>query len=166
MGLAFRPEFADSFLVKIVLVHPLIPQNTGSVGRLCAATRTELVLVEPLGFSLDDRYLKRAGLDYWPWIPLTIAPDWRTALPPGCRPWLFTAHTDRSFYDADYRPDDLLVFGRETTGLPADLLDAFPREQQLRIPFENQNVRSLNLAQCAAVAYYEARRQVMRTPPG
>ncbi len=148
--------------MKIVLVHPLIPQNTGSVGRLCAATQTELVLVEPLGFSLDDRYLKRAGLDYWPWIPLTVAPDWRAALPPGCRPWLFTAHTDRSFYDADFQADDLLVFGRETTGLPAELLAAFPKEQQLRIPFENQNVRSLNLSQCAAVAYYEARRQVTR----
>lgn len=146
--------------MKIVLVNPLIPQNTGSIGRLCAATRTELVLVEPLGFSLDDRYLKRAGLDYWPWVPLTVVPDWRTALPPESRPWLFTTRTEQSFYDVEYSPDDALVFGCETTGLPEALMDAFPKERRLRIPFENQNVRSLNLAQCAAVAYYEARRQL------
>lgn len=148
--------------MKIVLVHPLIPQNTGSIGRLCAATQTELVLVEPLGFSLDDRYLKRAGLDYWPWVPLTVVPDWRAALPPGSRPWLFTTRTDQSFYDVEYTADDALVFGRETTGLPDELMDAFPEDRRLRIPFENQNVRSLNLAQCAAVAYYEARRQWTR----
>lgn len=151
--------------MKIVLVHPLIPQNTGSIGRLCAATGTELVLVEPLGFSLDDRYLKRAGLDYWPWIHLSVVPDWQQALPAGCRPWLFTAKATRSFYDVEYAPDDLLVFGRETTGLPPELLAAFPESQRLTIPFENRNVRSLNLAQCAAVAYYEARRQLVRRAP-
>ncbi len=148
--------------MKIVLVNPLIPQNTGSIGRLCAGTATELVLVEPLGFSLDDRYLKRAGLDYWPWVPLTVVPHWRDALPEGAPAWFFTTHTDRSFYDVEYTPDDLLVFGCETTGLPAEVMDAFPRERRLRIPIENQNVRSLNLAQCAAVAYYEARRQIER----
>ncbi len=146
--------------MKIVLVHPLIPQNTGSIGRLCAATRTELVLVEPLGFSLDDRYLKRAGLDYWPWVPLTVVSDWRQALPPDSRPWLFSAKATHDYCDVQYTADDLLVFGRETTGLPAEILEAFPPERQLRIPFENPNVRSLNLAQCAAVGYYEARRQL------
>ncbi len=146
--------------MKIVLVHPLIPPNTGSIGRLCAATGTPLVLVEPLGFSLEDRYLKRAGLDYWPWIDLTIAPDWRSALPEGSAPWLFTARGRRSFHEVTYAPGDLLVFGRETTGLPEALLEAFPADRQLRIPFENRNVRSLNLAQCAAVALYEARRQL------
>lgn len=146
--------------MQIVLVNPLIPQNTGSIGRLCAATQTRLILVEPLGFSLDDRYLKRAGLDYWPWVPLTVAPTWREALPAGARPWLFTTKAERSFYDVEYTEDDQLVFGCETTGLPDELLGAFPAEQRLRIPFENPNVRSLNLAQCAAVAYYEARRQL------
>ena len=148
--------------MKIVLVNPLIPQNTGSIGRLCAGTGTQLVLVEPLGFSLDDRYLKRAGLDYWPWVPLQVVPHWRDALPAGAPAWLFTTHTDRSFYDAEFTPDDLLVFGCETTGLPAEVMDAFPRERRLRIPMENPNVRSLNLSQCAAVAYYEARRQIER----
>lgn len=145
--------------MKIVLVHPLIPQNTGSIGRLCAATGTPLVLVEPLGFEIDDRHVKRAGLDYWPWIDLEVAPDVDAALAGGGRPWLFTTHTDRRFTDVQYEPDDLLVFGRETTGLPAELLAARPA-QCVRIPFENANVRSLNLAQCAAVALYEARRQL------
>lgn len=146
--------------MKIVLVHPLIPQNTGSIGRLCAATGTKLVLVEPLGFSLEDRYLKRAGLDYWPWVPLEVVPHWRAALPEGAPAWLFTTHATRSFYDVEFAADDLLVFGRETTGLPDDVVSAFPAERRLRIPMENPNVRSLNLAQCAAVAYYEARRQL------
>jgi tRNA (cytidine/uridine-2'-O-)-methyltransferase len=91
---------------------------------------------------------------------LKVVPHWRDALPEGAPAWLFTTHTDRSFYDAEYTKDDLLVFGCETTGLPAEVMDAFPRERRLRIPMENQNVRSLNLAQCAAVAYYEARRQI------
>ncbi len=145
--------------MKIVLVHPLIPQNTGSIGRVCAATDTELVLVEPLGFSLDDRYLKRAGLDYWPWIRLTVAASWQEVLPPAAPAWLFTTHATRSFHDVEYQSDDLLVFGRETTGLPDELVQSFPAERCLKIPIDNPNVRSLNLAQCAAVALYEARRQ-------
>ncbi len=145
--------------MKIVLVHPLIPPNTGSIGRLCAATRTPLVLVEPLGFSLDDRYLKRAGLDYWPWIDLEVTPDWRAVLAGG-RPWLFTGHAERSYLDVDYAEGDLLVFGQEDTGLSEEVLASVPREQHLRIPMDNANVRSLNLAQCAAIALYEARRQL------
>ncbi|MCA9538085.1 MAG: tRNA (cytidine(34)-2'-O)-methyltransferase [Myxococcales bacterium] len=145
--------------VRVVLIHPLIPQNTGSVGRLCAATGTKLVLVEPLGFSLEDRYLKRAGLDYWPWIDLEVTPDWKTAFGNG-RPWLFTAHAERSYTEVAYAEGDLLVFGCETTGLPADVMETVPSEQQVRIPMVNANVRSLNLAQCAAIALYEARRQL------
>jgi tRNA (cytidine/uridine-2'-O-)-methyltransferase len=104
--------------------------------------------------------LKRAGLDYWPWINLTVAPNWRAALPEGCRPWLFTARGKRSFQEVEYAAGDLLVFGQETVGLPDELMAAFPEDRQLRIPFENANVRSLNLAQCAAIALYEARRQL------
>lgn len=146
--------------MKVVLVHPLIPPNTGSVGRLCAATGTPLTLVEPLGFSLEDRYLKRAGLDYWPWIDLTVTGDWRAALEVG-RPWLFTAGAERTHTEVAYAEGDLLVFGQEDTGLPGEILDAYP-EQHVRIPMDNPNVRSLNLAQCAAVAVYEARRQLGR----
>jgi tRNA (cytidine/uridine-2'-O-)-methyltransferase len=145
--------------VRIVLVSPLIPQNTGSIGRLCAATDTELVLVEPLGFKLEDRMLKRAGLDYWPWIKLRVLPDWDAVLALGGRPWLFTAKATTSYTTVQYAPDDLLVFGSETTGLPPAVLQAH-RESWLRIPIVNPHVRSLNLAQCAAVALFEARRQV------
>lgn len=144
--------------VRIVLVQPLIPQNTGSIGRLCAGTDTELVLVEPLGFRLEDRMLKRAGLDYWPWIRLRVVPDWASVLALGGRPWLFTARTSRSYTEVAYAPDDLLVFGSETVGLPDEILDAHP-DTQVRIPIVNPHVRSLNLAQCAAVALFEARRQ-------
>ena len=145
--------------MKIVLVNPLIPPNTGSIGRLCAATDTELVLVEPLGFSLDDRYLKRAGLEYWPWVNLTVTQDWREAIGHVGRPWLFTKSGETSYYDVEYGPDDVLVFGSETDGLPTEILNEWP-EQRLRIPMDTHHVRSLNLAQCAAVALYEARRQV------
>ena len=152
--------------MEIVLVHPLIPPNTGSIGRLCAATGTRLVLVEPLGFSLDDKQMKRAGLDYWPWIDLKIVPHWREALlPPEGGPalpgktWLFTSKTKTRFTDVVYGPDDRLVFGAETTGLPQEVMEAFA-ETQVTIPMDNTHVRSLNLAQSAAVGLYEARRQL------
>lgn len=145
--------------MKIVLVNPQIPPNTGSIGRLCAATGTPLVLVEPLGFSLDDRYLKRAGLDYWPWIDLTVTDDWREALKGPGRPWLFTARTTRSFQTVNFGPDDVLVFGCETVGLSDEVLAEYP-DQHVRIPMENDNIRSLNLAQCAAIGLYEMRRQL------
>ena len=145
--------------MKIVLVHPAIPQNTGSIGRLCAATQTPLVLVEPLGFSLDSRYLKRAGLDYWPWIDLQVVADWREALDGPGRSWLFTKRARRPYVHVDYGPDDKIVFGNENHGLPAELYEAYPGQSVL-IPFENPGVRSLNLAQCAAVGLFEARRQL------
>ncbi len=145
--------------MKIVLVNPEIPPNTGSIGRLCAATGTSLVLVEPLGFSLDDRYLKRAGLDYWPWIDVTVTGDWREAIAGPGKPWLFTAKAERSFQKVEYGPDDVLVFGCETKGLPREILEEYS-EQQVTIPMENENIRSLNLAQCAAIGLYEMRRQL------
>ena len=144
--------------MKIVLVHPLIPPNTGSIGRLCAATETSLVLVEPLGFSLEDKYLKRAGLDYWPWIDLTITADWREAIECEGTPWLFTKVGAKRHTDVIYGPNDALVFGSETMGLPPEILEEWP-DNRIRLAMENQNVRSLNLAQCAAVGLYEARRQ-------
>lgn len=146
--------------MRIVLVHPEIPPNTGSIGRLCAATGSQLVLVEPLGFSLEDRYLKRAGLDYWPWIDVKVVSDWRDGLEPDRPTWLFTARAERSYTDATFTDDAQLVFGCESVGLPAEVRAAFPIEQHLRIPIDNPKIRSLNLAQCAAVAMYEARRQV------
>lgn len=146
--------------MKIVLVEPLIPPNTGSIGRLCAATGTQLVLVEPLGFKLEDKYLKRAGLDYWPWIDLRTTDDWRDAVSGPGAAWYFTAHAGRTLYDVAFGPDDKIVLGKETTGLDPEILAAVPPEQQVSIPMDNTHVRSLNLAQCAAIALYEARRQL------
>ena len=145
--------------MKVILVEPTIPPNTGSIGRLCAATGVELVLVEPLGFSLDDRYLKRAGLDYWPWIDLTVEKTWQDALSKVQRPWLFTSHAKRLYTDVVYRDTDALVFGSEVSGLPKELLAKYA-EQNLKIPMSNPNIRSINLAQAAAVGLYEAIRQV------
>jgi tRNA (cytidine/uridine-2'-O-)-methyltransferase len=146
--------------MKVILVNPLIPQNTGSIGRLCAGMDVELVLVEPLGFSLDDRYLKRAGLDYWPWIRLTVAKNWQEAFADVKRPWFFTVHTHQSYVDVKYEENDALVFGSENHGLPMELLQAYPSSQRVAIPMVNPDVRSLNLAQCAAVGLCEAKRQV------
>ena len=149
--------------MEIVLVHPQIPPNTGSVGRTCAATNTRLVLVEPLGFSLDDRQLKRAGLDYWPHLDWELLPDWRELLARPGRTWLFSARASRSYTEVTYHADDRLVFGAEDIGLPAELQAALP-DHRLRIPFENPAVRSLNLAQCVAITLFEARRQLGQGP--
>ena len=145
--------------MKVVLVEPLIPQNTGSIGRLCAANHTPLILVEPLGFSIESKWVKRAGLDYWPWIDLTVVKSFDAALALGDKPWLFSSNATQSFTDVAYGPDDLLVFGCETTGLSESILERFPT-QQVVLPMPNTNVRSLNLAQSAAVGLYEARRQL------
>lgn len=150
--------------MRIILVHPEIPPNTGSIGRLCAATATPLILVRPLGFSLDDRYLKRAGLDYWPYINLTVVDHWHQALAttPGTN-WLFTTHATRSYTEVTYHPDDALIFGCESTGLPPEVMASVPSHQHLRIPMDTTHVRSLNLAQCAALTLYETRRQLGQT---
>ena len=146
--------------MKLILVHPQIPQNTGSIGRLCASMDLELVLVEPLGFSLDDRYLKRAGLDYWPWIKVTVESHWSDAFKEVHRPWFFTVYASTPYSEVNYLQGDALVFGSETQGLPKELLDRYPKTQRVCIPMTNPHVRSLNLAQCVAVGICEARRQI------
>ena len=148
--------------MKVVLVEPMIPQNTGSIGRLCAANDTPLILVKPLGFSLESKWVKRAGLDYWPWIDLTVVDSFKEALKLGATPWLFTSEATQSYTDVTYGADDLLVFGCETTGLSQEILEMFPK-CQVALPMPNHNVRSLNLAQTAAVGLYEARRQIGQT---
>ena len=150
-------------MFAIVLVHPEIPPNTGNVIRLAANTGAELHLVEPLGFTLGDRELKRAGLDYHEYTRLVTHRDFaacRAALDsPVPRRWLaFTTTAARSFHDLAFAPGDVLVFGCETSGLPSEVLDAFPPEHRLRIPMR-PNVRSLNLSNAVAVAVYEAWRQ-------
>jgi len=146
--------------MKIILVNPLIPQNAGSIGRLCASMDIELVFVEPLGFKIEDKYLKRAGLDYWPWIQYSVAPSWQVAFEGVERPWFFTAHTSQPYSDVRYQEGDALVFGSENHGLPRELLERYDEGQRVCVPMTNPHVRSLNLAQCVAIGLCEARRQV------
>lgn len=146
----------------MVLVAPEIPPNTGSVARLCAATETKLHLIRPLGFSLDDRYLKRAGLDYWPYVELAVHDDWPAfvaACAPGPR-LCFSARAARSYLAAPYRSDAplYLVFGGETRGLPAALLAAHGGATY-RIPIFSRHVRSLNLSNAVSIVLYEALRR-------
>jgi tRNA (cytidine/uridine-2'-O-)-methyltransferase len=147
--------------LHVVLVAPEIPPNTGSIGRLCAATHTRLHLVRPLGFSLDDRHLRRAGLDYWPHVDMHVYDDWRhfVAEHPAARLRLFSARATRSYLDAAYRQGDYLVFGCETKGLPRRLLQAHA-DQTYTIPIDSPHVRSLNLSNAVSVVVYEARRQL------
>ncbi|HEX8011871.1 MAG TPA: tRNA (cytidine(34)-2'-O)-methyltransferase [Casimicrobiaceae bacterium] len=150
-------------MVAIVLVHPEIPPNTGNVIRLAANTGAELHLVEPLGFRLDDRELKRAGLDYHEYARLAVHRDWtacRSAVDPDrTRRWYaLTTKARHSLFDCSFRADDVLVFGCESTGLPEAILAEFARKARLRLPMR-PGVRSLNLSNAVAVAVYEAWRQ-------
>lgn len=147
--------------MNVVLVEPEIPPNTGNIARLCAATRTRLHLIEPLGFRLDEPSLRRAGLDYWVHLQWQRWPDWTTftrALPPDARLWFIEAGGPRLYTEVRYHPEDYLVFGRETAGLPRALLEAQP-SAWLRLPMFHPRVRSLNLANCVAVVLFEALRQ-------
>ena len=149
-----------SVRTHVVLVHPEIHWNTGNAGRTCLAAGATLHLVEPLGFSLEDRYLKRAGLDYWPEVKLIRHTDLDalySALPEARFVYL-TTKADRVYTDWQFHIDDCLVFGRETRGLPEDLLRA-NWQNCLRIPILNPNIRSLNLATSAGIVLFEALRQ-------
>ncbi len=147
-------------MFEIVLVEPEIPPNTGNIARLCLAAGARLHLVEPLGFSLDDKYLRRAGMDYWPRVPLARHASWEAfvhSLPESARCFYLTTKTDRPYWGAAFQPGDYLVFGRETKGLPERLLAAHP-ERCLTIPME-ADARSINLATAAGIVLYEALRQ-------
>jgi len=147
--------------LHVVLVEPEIPPNTGNVARLCAATGCALHLVEPLGFRIDDRALKRAGLDYWAALDVAIHPSLDAMLATFApdRMWLATTRAPRSFAAATFRRGDALVFGKETAGLPQPLLDAHP-ERTLRIPMRRGAVRSINLSAAVAVLTYAALAQL------
>ena len=147
--------------MHIVLVEPEIPPNTGNVARLCAATRTELHLIEPFGFKLDDAQLRRSGMDYWQLVAWRRWPNWETfksSVPPVARLWFVESGGPKRYTDAQFGVDDYLVFGRETAGLPKSLLEE-NRETWLRIPMFNKESRSLNLSNCVALVLYEALRQ-------
>jgi len=147
-------------MFHIVLVEPEIPPNTGNVGRLCLAAGAHLHLIQPLGFSLDDRALRRAGLDYWHEVKVTV---WESlaalqaAQPQEARWFFLTTKATRAYWDAEFRAGDFLVFGRETKGLPESLLAAHP-ERCLTIPMPG-STRSLNLATSVGIVLYEAMRQ-------
>jgi len=148
-------------MMHIVLVEPEIPPNTGNVARLCAATRTTLHLIEPLGFQLGDAQLKRAGMDYWRHVEWHRWPGWAAftaALAPGARLWFVESAGPKLYNEAQFERDDYLVFGRETAGLPKSLLEQ-NREHWLRIPMFNRQSRSLNLSNCVALVLFEALRQ-------
>jgi len=144
---------------NVVLVEPEIPPNTGNIGRLCLATRSTLHLVKPLGFSLDDRELRRAGLDYWEEVPLQLWDSFDALLrsqPSGTRYFFLTTKSKRPYYEVRFQRDDFLVFGRETKGLPQDLLAA-NTNHCITIPMDG--TRSLNLATAVAIVLFEAVRQ-------
>lgn len=145
--------------LHVVLYQPEIPYNTGSVGRTCVAVGAKLWLVRPLGFRLDDYYLRRAGLDYWEHLVWEAVDDWESLVSklPSRPPWLFTKTATRSYADASFTADDVLVFGRESSGLPPALLEQY-EDRRLRIPIRTA-ARSLNLSNSVAIALFEARRQ-------
>ena len=147
-------------MISVALVEPEIPPNTGNIARLCAATNTPLHIVGVTGFRMDDRALKRAGLDYWPEVQLTRHQNLDALYEslPGARFVYLTTKADRHYTDWQFQQDDCLVFGRETRGLPEDLLRAH-WENCLRIPILNPNIRSLNLATAAGIVLFEALRQ-------
>jgi len=147
--------------LHIVLVEPEIPPNTGSIARLCGATDSVLDLVHPLGFSTDDKHLKRAGLDYWPYVSIN---HWRNLdeflqAQDEHRLFFLTTKVERPYYQAEFNPGDCLIFGRETKGLSEEIL-ALYSERCYTIPMSNSRIRSLNLAMSAGIVLYEAQRQI------
>ncbi|HUW97625.1 MAG TPA: tRNA (uridine(34)/cytosine(34)/5-carboxymethylaminomethyluridine(34)-2'-O)-methyltransferase TrmL [Acidiferrobacter sp.] len=146
--------------LDVVLFEPEIPPNTGNIIRLCANTGAALHLIEPLGFILEDRLLRRAGLDYHEWVTLSVHPNLE-AFVSRVRPQrilAFSTHATRRYSDVSYQDGDALLFGPESRGLPADLLLSLPPEQRLRLPMQPGN-RSINLSNAVAVTVYEAWRQ-------
>ena len=144
---------------EVVLHEPEIPNNTGNIGRSCVALGAPLHLIHPLGFELSEKACRRAGLDYWPRLSVTEHGSWNAyeGSTSGARRWMLTTRTERSVYDADFQPGDHLVFGKETAGLPDDLLAEAP-DRCLSLPMVDGE-RSLNLATAVCVVLYEAVRQ-------
>lgn len=146
---------------KIVLVEPEIPNNTGNIGRTCIGADSELHLIGPLGFEIDDKRLRRAGLDYWPhlkWYQYKSFEDWIQQVPDVRRIHFFTTKTNHHIYESSFQEGDWLVFGKETKGLSAEILERFP-DQHVTLPMFGP-IRSLNLANAVSIGLYEAIRQI------
>ncbi len=145
-------------MLRVVLVHPQIPPNTGNIARTCAATGTPLHLIEPLGFRIDDRHLKRAGIDYWPHVQVTVHPNLEQFAQVAKGRWVcFDTNGTYHLREYSYQPGDWLLFGCESEGLPPALTRQHPT---VYIPMAQTAVRSLNLSVSVAIALYEARRQL------
>jgi tRNA (cytidine/uridine-2'-O-)-methyltransferase len=156
-----RPSPASSSPFHVVLVEPEIHWNTGNVGRTCLAAGARLHLVEPLGFSLGEREVRRAGLDYWPRVNPTMWPSWEDLeerLPDLGEPFFFSAEGTRDYWSVAYPERVALVFGRESVGLSSEIRERY-RDRLLRIPMVDREIRSLNLSTSVALAVYEVLRQ-------
>lgn len=148
-------------MLHIALFEPEIPPNTGNIARLCACTEHHLHLIHPLGFSLDEKHLRRAGLDYWQYVKLTEHENWlafKASFSSGQRFWALSTKGSQSIWETTFQAGDVLVLGPETRGLPAEVMDDM---QAIKIPMrDNAPVRSLNLSNACAVVMYEAMRQI------
>lgn len=145
--------------MNIVLLEPEIPQNTGNIGRTCCATGTKLHLIEPMGFRINEKNLKRAGMDYWDKLDVTIYDSYRdfTEKNPDAKIWLATTKAPKRYCDVKFSENDYIMFGKESAGIPEEILVA-NKEDCIRIPM-NEDIRSLNLANSVAIVLYEALRQ-------
>ena len=145
--------------LKIVLVTPEIPWNTGAIGRTCVALNLELILIKPLGFSLDEKSVRRAGTDYWKHVNLSQYDDWASFIearkPSRDALYFFEEHGAQSLYEPDYDPDGYLVFGCESAGLPEDILNGM-EDRTYHLPMLSEKVRSLNLANVATAVIFQA----------
>jgi tRNA (cytidine/uridine-2'-O-)-methyltransferase len=149
-------------MLNIVLVEPEIPNNTGNIGRLCVGTESRLHLIHPFGFVINDKNLKRSGLDYWVHLDVTEyqnIEEWITKISDKSRVFLMSSHAEKSIYDVQFQDGDWLVFGKESVGLSPEVLDLFAKENQLKIPMSNL-IRSFNIANSVAFVVGEAKRQI------
>lgn len=152
-------------MLHVVLFQPDIPQNTGNVGRMCAITGARLHMIKPYGFEITDRHLRRSGMDYWQQLDLCEHDDWQSFLDSGDGPWRIWAmstHATQVLWDVSFADGDGLLFGKETSGLPAWLHEWAGDERRVKIPQPTERLRSLNLATAAGIATYEALRQLTR----
>jgi tRNA (cytidine/uridine-2'-O-)-methyltransferase len=150
-------------MLNIVLVEPEIPNNTGNIGRLCVGTESRLHLIHPFGFVINDKNLKRSGLDYWAHLDVTEyqnVAEWKAKITDESRVFLMSSHATKSIYDVEYQDGDWLVFGKESVGLSQEVLDQF--ENHLKIPMSNL-IRSFNIANSVAFVVGEAKRQISLT---
>ena len=149
-------------MLHLILYQPQIPQNTGNIGRLCAYTGTKLHLIRPLGFKIEDKHLRRSGMDYWKELNVEEHDDWDAFLSNENRPrrvWLLTTKSDRCLWNVKFQEGDGLLFGNEGNGAPA-CVHEWAGNHRIRIPSFNQGLRSLNLATSAGIVTYEALRQI------